>query len=303
MVPPRAWRASWPSDCQGRLQFLGFRLQHLPAVQEIADLPHERLVLVEDLTEARRIEAVRRDFVANVSHELKTPVGALSLLPEAVMDACDDPEAVTRFAGRMQAEAARLSQLVQEIIELSRLQTAGTLEQLRLVDVDSILAEAADRAQTTAAARKITIDVGGATGLAVFGDRNLLVTAVRNLLDNAVNYTPSSARQPGMVTARVLTDPFGGALVLQVEDTGPGIPQGERELVFQPFYRALGSNVDGSGLGLPIVQEIARQHQARIEIDDAHPGRLPPGTRVTVLFEPEVPRQAQPSAAETSAGA
>src|SRR5690606_5372679 len=96
--------------------------------------------------------------------------------------------------------------------------------------------------------------------------------------------TPSTPRQPGVVTVHVLADPFGGALVLQVDDTGPGIPEGERELVFQPFYRSLGTNVDGSGLGLPIVLEIARQHDATIEIEDARPGQVQPGTRVTVRF-------------------
>jgi two-component system sensor histidine kinase TctE len=112
----------------------------------------------------------------------------------------------------------------------------------------------------------------------------LLKEMIRNLLDNAINYTPSSIEHPGVITARVLADPFGHVLVLQVEDSGPGIPQAERELVFQPFYRALGTNVDGSGLGLPIVLEIARQHNAEIQVEDNHPGRMPPGTRVTVRF-------------------
>ena len=107
---------------------------------------------------------------------------------------------------------------------------------------------------------------------------------IRNLLDNAIGYTPSSAEQPGVITARVLADPFGHVLVLQVEDSGPGIPEAERELVFQPFYRTLGTNVDGSGLGLPIVLEIARQHNASITLEDAHPGQTPPGVRVTVRF-------------------
>ena len=121
---------------------------------------------------------------------------------------------------------------------------------------------------------------------------------MRNLLDNAVNYTPSSKQHPGMVTARVLADPFGGVLVLQVEDTGPGIPEGERELVFQPFYRALGTNVDGSGLGLPIVLEIARQHQASIAIEEARPGQNPPGTRMVVRFD--TPAESREAAVESS---
>jgi two-component system sensor histidine kinase TctE len=116
------------------------------------------------------------------------------------------------------------------------------------------------------------------------GNPTLLKELVRNLLDNAINYTPSSADNPGVITMRVLPDPFGHALVLQVEDSGPGIPPAERELVFQPFYRALGTNVDGSGLGLPIVREIARQHNAEVTIEDARLGQQPPGTRVTVRF-------------------
>jgi two-component system, OmpR family, sensor histidine kinase TctE len=116
------------------------------------------------------------------------------------------------------------------------------------------------------------------------GNPTLLHEMIRNLLDNAINYTPSSAEHPGVITARIMADPFGHVLILQVEDSGPGIPAGERELVLQPFYRALGTNVDGSGLGLPIVLEIARQHSAGIEIEDAHPGRVPPGTRVSVRF-------------------
>jgi two-component system, OmpR family, sensor histidine kinase TctE len=124
----------------------------------------------------------------------------------------------------------------------------------------------------------------GAPGVMLRGNPTLLKEMVRNLLDNAISYTPSSAEQPGVITARVLADPFGHVLVLQVEDSGPGIPEAERELVLQPFYRALGTNVDGSGLGLPIVLEIARQHHAELSLEDAHPGHLPPGTRVTVRF-------------------
>jgi len=138
----------------------------------------------------------------------------------------------------------------------------------------------------------------GSPGVRLHGNPTLLKELVRNLLDNAVNYTPSSTQQPGVVTARVLADPFGQVLVLQVEDTGPGIPEAERELVFQPFYRALGTNVDGSGLGLPIVQEIARQHGATIELEDARPGQNPPGTRATVRFAAQ---EAETEAAEESA--
>jgi two-component system sensor histidine kinase TctE len=124
----------------------------------------------------------------------------------------------------------------------------------------------------------------GAPGVRLDGNPTLLKEMIRNLLDNAISYTPSSIEHPGVITARVLADPFGHVLLLQVEDSGPGIPASERELVFQPFYRALGTNVDGSGLGLPIVLEIARQHDAEVTLEDAHPGQIPPGTRVNVRF-------------------
>jgi two-component system sensor histidine kinase TctE len=124
----------------------------------------------------------------------------------------------------------------------------------------------------------------GTDGVDVQGNPTLLKEMVRNLVDNAINYTPSSEEHPGVITVRVLVDPFSRALVLQVEDSGPGIPLAERELVFQPFYRALGTEADGSGLGLPIVLEIARQHNASVTIDDSKPNHTPPGTCFTVRF-------------------
>ena len=126
----------------------------------------------------------------------------------------------------------------------------------------------------------------GAPGGQIEGNPTLLKELVRNLLDNAINYTPSSARQPAVITARVLSDPTQGRLVLQVEDSGPGVPLAERELVFQPFYRALGTEADGSGLGLAIVQEIAEKHQAKISLTDTHPGQSPPGACFGILFTP-----------------
>jgi len=124
----------------------------------------------------------------------------------------------------------------------------------------------------------------GSPGVWLDGNPTLLKELVRNLLDNAINYTPSSAAKPGVITARVLADTFGRVLLLQVEDSGPGVPEAERELIFQPFYRALGTDADGSGLGLPIVLEIARQHGAEITVEDARPGQQPPGACFTVRF-------------------
>src|SRR6478752_2354 len=175
------------------------------------------LVLAEDNTQARRLEAIRRDFVVNVSHELKTPVGALSLLAETVQDAADDPEAVRRFAGRMVGEAHRLSELVHEILELSRLQVAGALKDIAVVDVDTVLSEAVDRARTAAEAKHVRLDIGGVHGTHVLGQHELLVTAVRNLLDNAVAYSGEAAHVG--VGVRIADD----LVEIAVVDEGIGI--------------------------------------------------------------------------------
>jgi len=152
------------------------------------------LLLVEDQTERRRVEEVRRDFVANTSHELKTPVGALALLAETVEDAADDPEAVRRFAGRMRQEATRLTNLVQDMITLSRIQAAEPIPDPARVDLDNVVAEALDRGRMKATARGIELASTGTRRLFVLGDEELLVTALRNLLDNAVAYSPERTR-------------------------------------------------------------------------------------------------------------
>ena len=128
----------------------------------------------------------------------------------------------------------------------------------------------------------------GAKGVVVDGNATLLSELIRNLLDNAIHYTPSSPEHPGVVTARVLADPFGKVLLLQVEDSGPGIAPAEREMVFKPFYRVLGSGVDGSGLGLPIVLEIAQLHRATVSIEDTDSRLDPPGCRFVVRFDTSV---------------
>jgi two-component system, OmpR family, sensor histidine kinase SenX3 len=172
------------------------------------------LLLVEDLTEARRIEAVRRDFVANVSHELKTPAGALSLLSEAVLDAADDPEAVTRFAGRMGIEATRLTSLVQELIDLSRVQDNDPLTNAELVSVDELVSEAIDRCRQPATSKHITMAAGGTAGLHVWGNRGQLAAALGNLVENAVNYSPPDTRVAIAVSQVPADGPGGGKEIL-----------------------------------------------------------------------------------------
>ncbi|MFD8547133.1 sensor histidine kinase [Streptomyces sp. NPDC059649] len=225
------------------------------------------LLLVEDLTEARRIEAVRRDFVANVSHELKTPVGALSLLSEAVMDASDDPEAVTRFAGRMQNEATRLTNLVQELIDLSRVQNDDPLEDAEPVPVEELVAEAIDRCRQQAGAKQITMASGGIADLSVWGNRGQLAAALGNLVENAVNYSPARTRVG--IAGRRISAPGGDLIEIAVTDQGIGISEKDRDRIFERFYRvdpARSRATGGTGLGLAIVKHVAASHGGEVTV-------------------------------------
>jgi two-component system sensor histidine kinase SenX3 len=220
-------------------------------------------LVVDDLTEAVRVESVRRDFVANVGHEIKTPVGALQLLAEAALDAHDDPEAVQRFVGRMQLETQRLARLVQELIDLSRLQGGEPLPAATEVPVDSMLEEAIDRARLVAEVRDITIVRGGDTGLVVRGDEAQLVTAVANLLDNAVAYSPDGTRV--VVGVHLRED----VVEIAVADQGIGIAEDEQERIFERFYRvdpARSRATGGTGLGLAIVKHIVGNHGGEVTV-------------------------------------
>ncbi|SEG88517.1 two-component system, OmpR family, sensor histidine kinase SenX3 [Actinacidiphila yanglinensis] len=225
------------------------------------------LLLVEDLTEARRIEAVRRDFVANVSHELKTPVGALSLLSEAVMDAAEDPEAVNRFAGRMQIEATRLTSLVQEIIDLSRVQDDDALVDAEPVAVDDLVAEAVDRCRQPANSKQIIMATGTTPDLFIWGNRGQLAAALGNLVENAVNYSPARTRVG--IAGRRISAAGGDLIEISVTDQGIGISERDRERVFERFYRvdpARSRATGGTGLGLSIVKHVAASHGGEVTV-------------------------------------
>jgi len=221
------------------------------------------LVLAEDQSESRRVEEVRRDFVANVSHELKTPVGALALLAETVEDAADDPDAVRRFAGRMRQEAARLTNLVQDIITLSRIQAAEPVPDPTAVPLDAVIAEALDRCRMKANARGIALADVGDRGLGVHGDEDLLITAIRNLLENAVAYSPERTRV--VVTTRRVAD----QVEISVEDQGIGIPAQDLQRIFERFYRvdpARSRATGGTGLGLAIVKHVMAAHGGTVTV-------------------------------------
>lgn len=223
----------------------------------------EVALVVDDLTEAKRVESVRRDFVANVGHEIKTPVGALQLLAEAALDAHDDPDAVQRFVGRMQSETHRLSRLVQELLDLSRLQGGEPLPDQTEVSVDAILDEAVDRSRLPAGAKGITLVRGGDDGLHVNGDESQLVTAVANLLDNAVAYSEAGTRIAVGVHLR------DDVVEVTVSDEGIGIPEGEQERIFERFYRvdpARSRATGGTGLGLAIVKHIVGNHGGEVTV-------------------------------------
>jgi two-component system, OmpR family, sensor histidine kinase SenX3 len=222
------------------------------------------LLLFEDQTESRRVEEVRRDFVANTSHELKTPVGALALLAETVEDAADDPEAVRRFAGRMRQEAARLTNLVQDMITLSRIQAAEPVPDPVPVKLDDVVAEALDRCRMRASARGIELVATGGHGLSVLGDEDLLITALRNLLENAVAYSPDKTR----VEVSVRLAP-GDAVEISVADQGIGIPERDLERIFERFYRvdpARSRATGGTGLGLAIVKHVTAAHGGKVTV-------------------------------------
>ena len=221
------------------------------------------LALVEDRTRERRVEAIRRDFVANVSHELKTPVGAIRLLAEAVHDASGDPEAVERFAGRMITESERLTRLVQQIIELSRLQSDDPLDQPVPVSLDDVVATAIDATAIDAQARGISVVASGEKGLKVLGNREQVTVAVSNLVANAVNYSPD--RSSVLVATRAVDD----VVEISVTDQGIGIPTGEIDRIFERFYRvdpARHRSTGGTGLGLSIVKHVAATHGGDIRV-------------------------------------
>ena len=234
----------------------------------VAPLGHDLIVvLAEDQTAARRIEQTRRDFVANVSHELKTPVGAIALLAEAVEDAAEDPPAVRRFAGRMGIEAARLADLVAQIIDLSRLQSEDPLASPEVVEIDEVLADAVDRCRVDAEQHGVSLTVAGTQGCRVLGSARQLSTAVSNLVENAVVYSERGTRVVVAAHVQIMSD--DDYVEVTVSDNGIGISAREQERIFERFYRvdyARSRATGGTGLGLAIVKHIAATHGGSVSV-------------------------------------
>lgn len=235
------------------------------------------LVLFEDSTTKLRLEEARRDFTANVSHELKTPVGSISLLSETIAKSADNPEAIRHFSAQLTKESHRLGVLVQELIQLSRLQEGDALVASELVSIDDVVSEALDRMTVEADTRDVTLVSGGVKDLYVYGDKTMLTTAVRNILDNAVRYSHPRGR------VSVGVSKHDGLVSIAVVDQGQGIPQEQQERVFERFYRgdkARSRETGGSGLGLSIVKHVVADHGGRMNLWSA-PGQ---GSTFTILL-------------------
>jgi len=276
-------RARKPDDLSA-LDDKAVPLEVAPLVSSVNDL----LTRLEDSI------ATQKRFLADAAHQLKTPLAGLRMQADLAQREGANADELKQSLKQIGRSSVRATHTVNQLLALARAEGSGArqrqpcdLARLTMEVVQDSVPRAMDRC----------IDLGyegpqpGAPGVKLEGNPTLLKELIRNLLDNAINYTPSSASQPGVITARVMADPFGKVLLLRVEDSGHGIPEAERELVFQPFYRALGMEADGSGLGLPIVLEIARQHDATVTLEDAHPGKAPPGASFSVRFtswsEPE----------------
>jgi len=220
------------------------------------------IVFIQDESEAERIDEVRRDFVTNVSHELKTPISALRTLSEAVKESATEPQQ-KKFAELMQSETERLSHLVQEIINLSRLQDSDPLMAANSIDVDEVVNEAIDQCRTLAGARQIEIFRGPASQARVIGDRNYLISAVDNLIENAINYSPEKTK------VTVNTDIVGEIVEISVIDQGIGIAESDLGRIFERFYRvdpARSRQTGGTGLGLSIVKNVAMKHGGDVSV-------------------------------------
>jgi len=228
-----------------------------------AESPRLAVVYLDDQSEQARMEASRRDFVANVSHELKTPVAAMGVLAEALLESTDHPETVQRFGHKLLTESQRLASMVGELIELSRLQGAERLPDLVSVDVDSVVQEAISRHKVAADSAKITISTDAPSSFQVLGDQGLLVTAVANLISNAIAYSPDSS------TVSISRRRRGDEVEISVTDRGIGIARADQERVFERFFRvdkARSRATGGTGLGLAIVKHVAANHNGGIRL-------------------------------------
>ncbi len=253
--------------------------------QEVAPL----VASINDLlTRLKESIATQKRFLADAAHQLKTPLAGLRMQADLAQRADSSAEELKQSLKLIGRASIRATHTVNQLLSLARAESSTTNIARSPCDLVELVSDVIQDSLPRAMDKHIDLGYEGAElgskGVRVIGNPTLLKEMVRNLVDNAINYTPSTEGHPGVITVRLLADKFGKVVVLQVEDSGPGIPEAERDLVFQPFYRALGTEADGSGLGLPIVLEIANQHAAIVMLEDANPGRPMPGARFTVRF-------------------
>jgi two-component system sensor histidine kinase SenX3 len=247
-VLPGATKSAPPIHLMVRVAPLGLRLM---------------LVVADDRSEMFRLDAVRRDFVANISHELKTPIGAVSLLAEALHYSADDPDQVRAFASTLEKEGHRLADMTADIIELTRLQSLGTIEDPDVVNIDQVVEQALAMNEALAEKSNITLAVSANTGAWVLGDQASLVSALHNLIRNAITYSTGPSRVGVGATLK------SGVVEVSVTDQGQGIAQSDLERVFERFYRsdpARSRDTGGTGLGLAIVKHVVNNHQGEVRV-------------------------------------
>jgi len=270
-------RARSPDDLSP-LDVEAVPLEVVPLVSSVNDL----LMRLKDSI------ATQKRFLADAAHQLKTPLAGLRMQADLAQREGANAEDLKQSLRQIGRSSIRATHTVNQLLALARAESSSAVLSHQPCDLARLTMDVVRDCVPRAMDKHI--DLGfegvqpGTDGVSLPGNPTLLKEMVRNLVDNAINYTPSSPEKPGVITARVLADTFGHVLLLQVEDSGPGVPEAERELVFQPFYRALGNEADGSGLGLPIVLEIARQHHASISVEDAKPGAAMPGASFTLRF-------------------
>ena len=255
------------------------------------DVPLEVVPLVDSVNDLlERLDdsiVTQKRFLADAAHQLKTPLAGLRMQADLAQREGTNTEDLKRSLAQIGRSSMRATHTVNQLLALARAESA--IPAMRRCNMVDIVMDVVQDCLPRAMDKHIDLGYEGASastpGVWLNGNATLLAELVRNLVDNAINYTPSSGELPGMVTVRVQADHFGQVLLLQVEDSGPGVPLAERDLIFQPFYRALGTEADGSGLGLPIVMEIARQHGAQVLLQDTRPGQPAPGALFTVRFK------------------
>ena len=240
------------------------------------------------LTRLKDSIATQKRFLADAAHQLKTPLAGLRMQADLAQREDASADDLKQSLQQIGHASVRATHTVNQLLALARAEAGGAVMAQQPCDLAQLTIDVVREAVPQAMDKQIDLGYDGpapgAPELTLLGNPTLLREMIRNLVENAIHYTPSTPESPGVVTARLRVEPFSRALAVQVEDNGPGIPPAERASVFQPFYRALGTNVHGSGLGLPIVQEIAAQHRAEVSVDDAHPGQQPPGACFTVRF-------------------